>query len=281
MPPAPIHHLAAHSAALPGDALSGIIGYLAGINPTIAAALIGAFVAALGFWYAAHAAAKLQRQKAADDRALLERRREIDEGLGAARAEESLAAQRERSAFEGALARRRYDLERALFPAKRQVEIAEEVLGAAYHAAEAMRYARGRFTREGEGETRPPVAGEDESEKRSRDLTFVVIERINKAADAFATLQASAFRFAAYFGPEADDAMMKLLSARHHLQVLVSSLISLPFTSFQESTRRTFTQQLYGSDNHEEPDKIESLMAEGVAGIEHACKPVLSAEPKD
>ena len=86
------------------------------------------------------------------------------------------------------------------FRGKRQMELAEDVLTLFYEAKDAIYAIRSGLIFEGEGNTRKPVDGESEQEKKLRDRAYIVWERYDKYQSVFNKLHSMRYRFMTQIG---------------------------------------------------------------------------------
>ena len=102
---------------------------------------------------------------------------------------------------------------------RRKAELAEEVLAQFYQAKDALTWARLPF---GDATAQAPGA---EGDGRGAEAMAAPIERLNQASQVFSGLQASRYRFMAYFGEEAAKPFDELRKVHNEVMEAAAQLI--------------------------------------------------------
>src|ERR1700722_19796217 len=105
---------------------------------------------------------------------------------------------------------------------RRKAELAEEVLAQFYQAKDALTWARLPL---GDAAAQAPVA---EGGGRGAEAMAAPIERLNQASQVFSALQASRYRFMAYFGEEAAKPFEELRKVHNEVMEAAAQLIRGP-----------------------------------------------------
>jgi hypothetical protein len=160
---------------------------------------------------------------------------------------------------------------------RRKAELAEEVLAQFYSARDALIWAR--LPAEGAG---TDVSAHDGVQAAAPDAAAMgaPIERLNQASQVFSELQASRYRFMAYFGEDAarpfDDLRKvhdEVLEASARLIRARGAAGSASDAADQDTWRTTI-----GWGPHEQ-DRLAERLERAVRAIERICRPLIE-EPK-
>jgi hypothetical protein len=138
------------------------------IGPAVVAAAISGLVSVIGIVISVRTTRAIHTEKLAFDREQAERR----------------------ASAEIALAEKKLELDRALAAWKRRTEFAEEVLADFYKARDIINAARSPGFFSDEGETRQKALWETESDTRTLNSYFAIIERLTNNREFFVELLA-------------------------------------------------------------------------------------------
>ncbi|HEX4741639.1 MAG TPA: hypothetical protein VH353_09935 [Caulobacteraceae bacterium] len=160
---------------------------------------------------------------------------------------------------------------------RRKAELAEEVLAQFYRARDALIWAR--LPAGGAG---TDVPADDGAQAAARDATAMAapIERLNQASQVFSELQASRYRFMAYFGEDAarpfDDLRKvhnEVVEASARLIRAQGKPVSEGDAADQDVWRNTIGWGAHGQDH------LADRLERAVRTIERICRPLIE-EPK-
>jgi hypothetical protein len=192
---------------------------------------------------------------------------------------ESLAGQK--AAADIALAQKKFDLDLALASWKRRHELAEQALNSVYQARDVFNWARSRGILGGEGHSRPATEGESSKQRDRRNIYFVPIERLTREKELFGRLQVLRYAFAAHFGDEPSKAFGVLAEVHNSITNAASILIQM--ADYEDDDRQSVERLMplrnaLGWGTADRPDESDRKIAEAVATIETACRPVLEGK---
>jgi hypothetical protein len=157
---------------------------------------------------------------------------------------------------------------------RRKAELAEEVLAQFYQAKDALTWARLPF---GDTAAQTPVA---EGGGRGAEAMAAPIERLNQASQVFSALQASRYRFMAYFGEEAAKPFEELRKVHNEVMEAAAQLIrgQDKARSADNDADRQQWRNTIGWGPHEQ-DRLAERLEHAVRAIERICRPLIE-EPK-
>jgi hypothetical protein len=160
---------------------------------------------------------------------------------------------------------------------RRKAELAEEALAQFYRARDALIWAR--LPAEGAG---TDVSAHEGAQAAARDATAMAapIERLNQASQIFSELQASRYRFMAYFGEDAARPFDDLRKLHNEVVEASARLIraqGMPVSegdaADQDVWRKTIGWGAHGQD------QLADRLERAVRAIERICRPLIE-EPK-
>ncbi len=164
---------------------------------------------------------------------------------------------------------------------RRKTELAEEVLAGFYRARDILTWARFPASDDShDGEVdRPGVGPEDEDVDRSK--IFTPVDRLTKESQVFSELQASRYRFMAYFGEEAARPFEEIRAI--HSEV-IDSAHNLIRTYGQEPTdseeaRRNQWEAAIGWGEGDR-DTFRKRLDLTVKAVEQTCRPLIEERHK-
>lgn len=250
--PAGAQTAAATSAAVANSpAATGLIGQ------AVVSAFVSAIVALIALFFTIQANRKMHSERLEGDWKLAKWRVEND----------------------AALAEKRMALDRTLANWKRKTELAEQALALTYEAREVFISARSPGIRSGEGESRPPVAGEEEDVKSRRDTYFIPIERLNRERETFVRIQSLRYVFAAYFGEAAAQPLRTMITAFHEITSAASTLVQMaPAESGQWGVDSSLSLRQTAFATGTGKDPITEKLDVAVSEIEKTCAEVLRGD---
>jgi hypothetical protein len=158
----------------------------------------------------------------------------------------------------------------------KRAEVAEKALVAFYEARDVLQEARSPASFGNEGKTRPRQEGETEAQAGRLDALYAPAERLISQREFFMTLNASRYRFAAYFGSETAAPFLAVLRLRNRVLLAVRMLVTTdlaraPPDLVQQIRRWERDIWLVG----DERDEITREIEQAVEQIETVCRPVL------
>ncbi|MBA1159330.1 hypothetical protein [Microvirga mediterraneensis] len=166
---------------------------------------------------------------------------------------------------------------------RRKTELAEEVLAQFYRARDVLTWARFPASEDDEDEGRDEVragSGADDDELERSEI-FTPVDRLTKESQVFSELQASRYRFMAYFGEEAARPFEEIRAI--HTEVIDSA----------HNLIRTYGEDPTGSEEAErgrweaaigwgegEGDPLKKRLDSAVKAIEQTCRPLIEERHK-
>jgi len=159
---------------------------------------------------------------------------------------------------------------------RRKAELAEEVLTQFYRARDGLIWAR--LPAEGAG---THVSAHDGAESAAQGAAMAApIERLNQASQVFSELQASRYRFMAYFGEDAARPFDELRKVHNEVLEAAARLIRARGKAGSESDAadQDAWRSTIGWGPHEQ-DQLAERLDRAVRAIERICRPLIE-EPK-
>jgi hypothetical protein len=156
---------------------------------------------------------------------------------------------------------------------RRKAELAEEVLAQFYRARDALVWAR--LPAEG-ATTDTPAHDTAEGAARGANAMAAPIERLNQASQVFSELQASRYRFMAYFGEEAARPFEDLRKVHNDVIEASSRLIRGQGKAPSVGDAADRDTIGWGPGEH---DQLANRLDRAVRAIERICRPLIE-EPK-
>jgi hypothetical protein len=153
---------------------------------------------------------------------------------------------------------------------RRKAELAEEVLSQFYRARDALIWAR--LPDHPAFETEIGNARSEERDRRHRSLVSP-IERLTEESQLFSELQASRYRFMAYFGEEAARPFDAIRAIRNEV---VSSAQALIHHRGGGDADRDRWEDAIGQGGAE--DELSRRLAETISSVERICRPLIAEE---
>lgn len=164
---------------------------------------------------------------------------------------------------------------------RRKTELAEEVLAGFYRVRDILTWARFPASDDNHGgEDDRPGAGPDDEELERGEI-FTPVDRLTKESQVFSELQASRYRFMAYFGEEAARPFEEIRAI--HSEV-IDSAHNLIRTYGQEQTgpaeaRRNQWEAAIGWGEGD-GDTLRRRLDLAVKAIERTCRPLIEERHK-
>jgi len=164
---------------------------------------------------------------------------------------------------------------------RRKTELAEEVLAGFYRARDILTWARFPASDDNDGgEDDRPGAGPDDEELERGEI-FTPVDRLTKESQVFSELQASRYRFMAYFGEEAARPFEEIRAIRSEV---IDSAHNLIRTYGQEPTgseeaRRNQWEAAIGWGEGD-GDTLRRRLDLAVKAIEQTCRPLIEERHK-
>ena len=109
---------------------------------------------------------------------------------------------------------------------KKKIDLAEEALALSYELQSIIEWVRHPASFGGEGQDRDNRDQEPEARQRLNDAYYSRISRLNESKEEFARLRSLRPVFRAYFGSEAQDALMDFVIVRNQINTAVGMLIN-------------------------------------------------------
>ena len=154
---------------------------------------------------------------------------------------------------------------------RRKAELAEEVLAQFYRAKDALTWAR--LPADG---TRTPAEGGESGAK----AMAAPVERLTQASQVFSDLQASRYRFMAYFGEEAARPFEELRKVHTEVVEAAGQLIRGQGKSLSAKDAADHDQwRTTIGWGPQEQDRLAERLDRAVRAIERICRPLIE-EPK-
>jgi hypothetical protein len=158
---------------------------------------------------------------------------------------------------------------------RRKAELAEEVLAQFYRARDILTWARFPIPRD-DRDVAP--AGETAHDVGERRRAFAPVERLAQESQIFSDLQASRYRFMAYFGEEAARPFDEIRALQTEIISAADKLIRAqgkPETLETQAGRDAWEAAIgWGA---EEEDRVARRLAQAVKDIEAVCRPLIGA----
>ncbi|HEY1559954.1 MAG TPA: hypothetical protein VG227_03025 [Caulobacteraceae bacterium] len=158
---------------------------------------------------------------------------------------------------------------------RRKAELAEEVLAQFYRAKDALIWAR--LPADGDGAERQVGSA---APARGATAMAAPVERLNQASQVFSELQASRYRFMAYFGEDAARPFEDLRRVHNEVVEAASRLIRGQGQTLSDQDAADHAQWRttigWGS---QEQDQLAGRLEHAVRAIERICRPLIE-EPK-
>jgi hypothetical protein len=159
----------------------------------------------------------------------------------------------------------------------KRADIAEKTLTAFYEARDIIQAARSPLGHGGEGQTRPRDPRETEEQSRYRDGLYAPAERLERDREFFMALNASRYRFAAYFGHDASAPFTTIFQVRNRVLLSTRMLVMTPDredrTQEMIEQRWKWEQDIWGVGDKD--DVIAPELNRAITQIEGTCRPVL------
>lgn len=159
------------------------------------------------------------------------------------------------------------DAWRAEIVGRRKAELAEEVLSQFYRARDVLIWARLPDRPVGDSEER-------EDRERRHHSHASPIERLAQESALFSELQASRYRFMAYFGEESTRPFEQMRAIHGEVMSAAQSLIRDPDERAAGVERDRWEDAIGWVD--ENNDVLAHRLADTLAQIEHVCRPLIA-----
>lgn len=154
---------------------------------------------------------------------------------------------------------------------RRKAELAEDVLAQFYRARDVLIWAR--------LPDRPPElqpqAGDRDQRHRSHASP---IERLTGESALFSELQASRYRFMAYFGEDSVHPAEEMRAIHHAVVSSAQALIRDPDERASDIERDRWEDTIGWVDDGDN-DALARRLTETITAIEHACRPLITDRP--
>jgi len=167
------------------------------------------------------------------------------------------------------------------FLGRRRIELAEEVLSLFYKARDVILAIRSPGSFGEETQDRKPEPGENDDQRRARDLSFLFGHRYNQHIDLFSKIQATRYQFMARFGTGSVQPFNDIHAVIVQLLVAARTLYSLTqFLQTGLTTQSTLDgvakckADLFGVV---EPDPIRVKVDKIISDIEAITLPIITA----
>ncbi len=150
---------------------------------------------------------------------------------------------------------------------RRKAELAEDVLAQFYHARDVLIWAR---LPDG------PIEGgprEGDGDRRHRSHASP-IERLTQESALFSELQASRYRFMAYFGEDAADPFEQMRAIHGEVMSSAEALIRDSNEQAPDADRDRWEDAIGWVDDGD--DTLARRLAETIAAVEHVCRPLIA-----
>jgi hypothetical protein len=150
---------------------------------------------------------------------------------------------------------------------RRKAELAEDVLAQFYHARDVLIWAR--------LPDRPlaPTSDDDDPDERHRSHASP-IERLTQESALFSELQASRYRFMAYFGEDAANPFEQMRAIHGEVMSSAEALIRDPNEEASDAERDRWEDAIGWVDDGD--DALARRLADTIAAVEHVCRPLIA-----
>jgi hypothetical protein len=160
---------------------------------------------------------------------------------------------------------------------RRKAELAEEVLAQFYRARDILTWARFPVTQtSAEDGALAPTAGESKRDVSEKQRMYSPVERLAQESQIFSELQASRYRFMAYFGEEATKPFEEIHALQNEVVAAAGKLIRAqgkPDTIESKRGRGAWESAIgWGAG---EEDRIAQRLERAVRDIEVVCRPLI------
>jgi hypothetical protein len=161
---------------------------------------------------------------------------------------------------------------------RRKAELAEEVLAQFYRARDIITWARFPVAHApnapGDGALDGSDAPKDAREKRRM---YAPVQRLAQESQIFSELQASRYRFMAYFGEQAAQPFDEIRSLQNEVVAAAGKLIRAQGGPDTRETRhnRGRWEKAIGWGADQEEDRIAHRLERAVRDIESVCRPLI------
>ena len=163
------------------------------------------------------------------------------------------------------------DAWRAEIVGRRKAELAEEVLTQFYRARDVLIWAR--------LPDRPIDAVPQDVDRDRRHQSHVSpIERLAQESALFSELQASRYRFMAYFGEDSAHPFEQMRAIRGEVISSAQSLIRDPDALASETERDRWEDAIGWVDQRD--DVLAHRLADTIAQVEHVCRPLIDDQKR-
>jgi hypothetical protein len=166
---------------------------------------------------------------------------------------------------------RGFDAWRAETVGRRKTELAEEVLAQFYRARDVLIWAR--------LPDRPLDLGpqDDDPDKRHHSHASP-IERLTQESALFSELQASRYRFMAYFGEDSAHPFEQIRAIHGEVMSSAQSLIRDPNGLASDADRDRWKDAIGWVEA--EDDTLARRLADTIAEVEHVCRPLIADQKR-
>ena len=150
---------------------------------------------------------------------------------------------------------------------RRKAELAEDVLAQFYRARDVLIWAR--------LPDRPPelLPQADDRDRRHQSHASP-IERLTQESALFSELQASRYRFMAYFGEDSVQPFEEMRAIHGEVMSAAESLLRDPDERASDTERDRWEDAIGWVDDGDDP--IARRLAETIAAVEHVCRPLIA-----
>jgi hypothetical protein len=150
---------------------------------------------------------------------------------------------------------------------RRKAELAEEVLAQFYRARDVLVWAR--------LPDRPlELVPEDGNRDQRHQSHASPIERLTRESALFSELQASRYRFMAYFGEDSAHPFEEMRAIHAEVMSSAESLIRDPNELASDAERDRWEDAIGWVDD--EDDTLARRLAETIAAVEYVCRPLIA-----
>jgi hypothetical protein len=152
---------------------------------------------------------------------------------------------------------------------RRKAELAEDVLAQFYRARDVLSWAR--------LPDRPlELAPQGDDRDRRHQSQASPIERLTQESALFSELQASRYRFMAYFGEDAAHPFEEMRAIHHEVMSSAEALIRDANELAPDTDRDRWEDAIGWVDDGDDP--LARRLAETIAAVEHVCRPLITEQ---
>ncbi len=164
---------------------------------------------------------------------------------------------------------------------RRKTELAEEVLAQFYRAKDVLTWARFPASGDDDGTADVRAGSAPDDDELEKSEIFTPVDRLTKESQVFSELQASRYRFMAYFGEEAARPFEEIRAIHTEIIASAHNLIrsyGQEPTELKEAERDQWEAAIGWGEG--EGDLLKTRLDQAVKAIEQTCRPLIEERHK-